>query len=480
LFYVLNSLGQLFTGVNVQPDPVKFVQLTAPYWKDYVANWTMLGYRPPPGCDIVTQDSNLSQFCSPDAFVVPSSVTLNLTITHCEACIPEAGGKRWTYMHWIMTTMPGVFGMPHGVANPSGVALIIILTVMFVCSLSFVRRGGYFQVFYCTHMLYFFYWGLLLIHAPEFWKWFIGPACIFVIEITYRILTSFLGRGKTVVSAGVILPSRVTHLIIKRPAGFNFSPGDWVFIKIPKVARFEWHPFTISSAPEMHDTFHVHIRGVGEWTNRLYKHFEDEYARQQTGLLVRENKIEKLRGTVRQKYDNARSIMSKSIRMKSAGEDADFVSLAEKYTVDKDRQKERLQRREEKLRQLSSTFTEELPIKEDAENNNNNNNEEPGAEGAAPTGRPQGFNKRFLKSLRYLRQEPTVIKYDTGSAAEIQVPPGLTYDDGNERFELMVSNSGELRNRKISHYDGPGKRAKLNKPLEVRGEIHLLIVSVEK
>ena len=467
------------SGVNVQPDPVKFVQLTAPYWKDYVANWTMLGYRPPHGCDIVTQASNLSRFCAPDAFVVPAGVSLNLTITHCEACIPEAGGARWTYMHWIMTTMPGVFGMPHGVANPSGVALIIILTVMFVCSLSFVRRSGYFQVFYVTHMLYFFYWGLLLIHAPEFWKWFIGPACIFVIEITYRILTSFLGRGKTVVSAGVILPSKVTHLIIKRPAGFNFSPGDWVFIKIPKVARFEWHPFTISSAPEMHDTFHVHIRGVGEWTNRLYKHFEDEYARQQTGIQLRENKIEKFRGTVRQKYDNARTIMSKSIRMKSAAEDADFVSLAEKYTVDKDRQKERIQRREEKLRQLSSTFTEELPIKEDAESNNNNNNEEEGAaavvDGSIPPGRPAGFNKRFLKSLRYLRQEPTVIKYDTGSAAEIQVPPGLTYDDGNERFELMVSNSGELRNRKVSHYDGPGKRAKLNKPLEV-GSCQIVLI----
>jgi hypothetical protein len=362
------------------------------------------------------------------------------------------------------------------VANPSGVALIIILTIMFICSLSFVRRSGYFQVFYVTHMLYFFYWGLLLIHAPEFWKWFIGPACIFVIEITYRILTSLLGRGKTVVSAGVILPSKVTHLIIKRPAGFNFSPGDWVFIKIPKVARFEWHPFTISSAPEMHDTFHVHIRGVGEWTNRLYKHFEDEYARQQNGLLMRENKIEKFRGTVRQKYDNARSIMSKSIRMKStAAEDADFVSLAEKYTVDKDRQKERIQRREEKLRQLSTSFPEELPANDDvAEDNNNNNDEVDGetpagvsATSTTATGRPQGFNKRFLKSLRYLRQEPTVIKYDTGSAAEIQVPPGLTYDDGNERFELMVSGSGDLRNRKVSHYDGPGKRAKLNKPLEV-------------
>ena len=48
------------------------------------------------------------------------------------------------------------------------------------------------------------------------------------------------------------------------------------------------------------------------------------------------------------------------------------------------------------------------------------------------------------------------------------MPPGLTYDDGIERFELMVSDNGELRNRKVSHYDGPGKRAKLNKPLEVK------------
>ena len=452
----------------MQPDPVKFVQLTAPYWQDYASNWTMLGYQIPPGCHLVTEDSNLTDYCEPDAFVTPPGMSLNLSISHCQACIPEEGGMKWSYMYWMLTTMPGVFGMPHGVANPTGVALIIILSIMFICSLSYVRRSGYFQVFYVTHMLYFLYFALLLMHAPEFWKWFIGPACIFVIEITYRILTSFLGRGKSLVSAGVILPSRVTHLIIKRPPGFNFSPGDWVFIKIPEVARWEWHPFTISSAPEVHDVFHVHIRGVGEWTNRLYKHFEDEYARQQAGGQHKENKIDRFRGTVRQKYDNARTIMSKSIRMKSP-EDTDFVSLAEKYTVDKEKQKERLQKREEKLRQLSNTIRDNArlveEIAEGEEGANNNNEGEAKADGTPE--RPAGFNKRFLKSLRYLRQEPTVIKYDTGSAAELQVPPGLTYDDGNERFELMVSDTGELKNRKVSLYDGPGKRAKLNKPLEV-------------
>ena len=50
---------------------------------------------------------------------------------------------------------------------------------------------------------------------------------------------------------------------------------------------------------------------------------------------------------------------------------------------------------------------------------------------------------------------------------ELQVPPGLQYDSGTERFELVVNENGDVKNRKASQYDGPGKRAKLNKPLEV-------------
>ena len=63
--------------------------------------------------------------------------------------------------------------------------------------------------------------------------------------------------------------------MIKKPDTFKHSAGDWVFIKVPKITQFEWHPFTISSAPEREDAFTLHIRGVGNWTNSLYKHFED-------------------------------------------------------------------------------------------------------------------------------------------------------------------------------------------------------------
>ena len=81
-------------------------------------------------------------------------------------------------------------------------------------------------------MLYFLYFILLIFHCPDFWKVLLCPAIIWSGEVVYRLLHSFVGHGQTQISAGVLLPSRVTNLIIKRPEGFKFSPGDWVFIKV--------------------------------------------------------------------------------------------------------------------------------------------------------------------------------------------------------------------------------------------------------
>jgi FAD-binding domain len=90
-------------------------------------------------------------------------------------------------------------------------------------------------------------------------------------------------RGKTYISSGLLLPSKVTHLVIKRPPHFVFRPGDYVFVNIPTIAKYEWHPFTLSSAPEEAEHIWLHIRGVGEWTNRLYNFFEREQERLHNG-----------------------------------------------------------------------------------------------------------------------------------------------------------------------------------------------------
>lgn len=54
-------------------------------------------------------------------------------------------------------------------------------------------------------------------------------------------------------------------------------------MNIPNIAKYEWHPFTLSSAPEEDDYIWLHIRGVGEWTNRLHDYFEKEHKRLHNG-----------------------------------------------------------------------------------------------------------------------------------------------------------------------------------------------------
>jgi NAD(P)H-flavin reductase len=153
-------------------------------------------------------------------------------------------------------------------------------------------------VFYFTHLLYIAFLTLLIFHAPEFWKWVIAPLVIFVLEKLYRTLASLLGYGKSYITQATVLASRVTMLKIKRPDGFKYEPGDWVFIRIPQIAKSEWHPFTISSAPENREHVTLHIRGVGQWTNRLFDYVEAK--KKEEGLIVRQN-------TVRNKVKNLKN-----------------------------------------------------------------------------------------------------------------------------------------------------------------------------
>ena len=58
----------------------------------------------------------------------------------------------------------------------------------------------------------------------------------------------------------IIILTQVVHLEIGRPKGFRFNAGDYIFVNIPKIARYEWHPFTISSSAEGKSPLSLHVR----------------------------------------------------------------------------------------------------------------------------------------------------------------------------------------------------------------------------
>ena len=106
-------------------------------------------------------------------------------------------------------------------------------------------------MFYYTHRLFYVYVALLILHCPNFWKWFIVPGIIYIFELVRRTFYTRNSKfGDSTIHQINPLTSRVTELTIRRPEYFDFKVGDWVFVKIPHIAKDEWHPFTISSAPE--------------------------------------------------------------------------------------------------------------------------------------------------------------------------------------------------------------------------------------
>ncbi|XP_063962551.1 NADPH oxidase 5-like isoform X2 [Lytechinus pictus] len=175
--------------------------------------------------------------------------------------------------HWardvFVRRFPGL-GLVEGSCIITGILIIIVLIIMTICSMPFIRRKGHFQVFYWTHQLCIVFWSLIILHSKYFWIWFIAPGFIYFIE---RLLRLQIYRrtmyGKTFIKNAYILPANVVHLVIQRPPNFKFHAGEYVHVNIPSIASHEWHPFTISSAPEQEDFLSLHIRCVGHWTNRL-------------------------------------------------------------------------------------------------------------------------------------------------------------------------------------------------------------------
>ncbi|KAM8903035.1 NADPH oxidase 2 [Spinachia spinachia] len=195
------------------------------------------------------------------------------------------------------------------VAGLTGVGITLALILIITSSMEVIRRS-YFEVFWYTHHLFVVFFVGLVFHGfgrivrgqtagsletnrpeacaehfedwggsgsgcavpvfagnpPMTWKWVVGPMILYVCE---RLVRFYRAHQKVVITKVVMHPSKTLELQMKRK-GFHMEVGQYVFIQCPSVSRLEWHPFTLTSAPE-EDYFSAHIRIVGDWTEALYE-----------------------------------------------------------------------------------------------------------------------------------------------------------------------------------------------------------------
>lgn len=156
---------------------------------------------------------------------------------------------------------------------PGSTGHIVTLCMIFMYS-SAVKyiRGPMFNVFWFTHHLFIIFYGILMFHGaaailepPNFYMWTLGPFFLYTVERVIRVMR---GKQDTILQLAVAHPSKVLELQMRKST-FDYKPGQYLFLNCPYIAKHEWHPFTITSAPE-EDFVSVHIRIVGDWTGDLY------------------------------------------------------------------------------------------------------------------------------------------------------------------------------------------------------------------
>lgn len=152
----------------------------------------------------------------------------------------------------------------------TGHIVLIIMVLMYSSAVESIRRP-LFEGFWYTHHLFVLYYVIISFHgaaalfgAPEFVYYICGPLFFYAIERTVRVLR---GNQTTMLILARSHPSRVLELRMKKQS-FPYKPGQYLFLNCPYVSPHEWHPFTITSAPE-EDFVSVHINIVGNWTGKV-------------------------------------------------------------------------------------------------------------------------------------------------------------------------------------------------------------------
>nr|XP_043619174.1 putative respiratory burst oxidase homolog protein H [Erigeron canadensis] len=182
----------------------------------------------------------------------------------------------------LLLTVPGF----------TGIIMDILMFFCFLLATHAFRRNvinlpwplnhlaGFTSFWYAHHLLIIVYI-LLILHGyflvfatfwyrKTTWMYLVVPMLCYATE---RVLTSYDHNYRVNIVKAIIYTGNVLALYMSKPNGFRYKSGMYLFVKCPTISGFEWHPFSITSAPG-DDYLSVHIRTLGDWTTALKNEFE--------------------------------------------------------------------------------------------------------------------------------------------------------------------------------------------------------------
>ncbi|GMP96418.1 hypothetical protein CsSME_00045075 [Camellia sinensis var. sinensis] len=189
---------------------------------------------------------------------------------------------------------PKYITLIEGVEGVTGILMVIFMTIAFTLATRWFRRSLIklpkpfdrltgFNAFWYSHHLFVIVYILLIIHGMYLYlvhKWYLKttwmflavPILLYAGERTLRYFRSGFYPVRLLKVA--IYPGNVLTLQMSKPPQFRYKSGQYMFVQCPAVSPFEWHPFSITSAPS-DDYLSIHIRQLGDWTRELKRVFSE-------------------------------------------------------------------------------------------------------------------------------------------------------------------------------------------------------------
>ncbi|VAI28617.1 unnamed protein product [Triticum turgidum subsp. durum] len=168
--------------------------------------------------------------------------------------------------------VPDYWWFVRGVEGVTGVIMVVLMAVAYT-----LAHPG-FNMFWYSHHLFVVVYVALVVHGvclyinrtwykQTTWMYLAVPVLLYAGE---RLLRALRSHGLTTVRIEkvAVYPGNVIAIHMSKPHGFRYRSGQYIYVNCGEVSPFEWHPFTITSAPG-DDYLSMHIRCRGDWTSRF-------------------------------------------------------------------------------------------------------------------------------------------------------------------------------------------------------------------
>ncbi|XP_050256471.1 respiratory burst oxidase homolog protein C-like isoform X2 [Quercus robur] len=180
------------------------------------------------------------------------------------------------------------------VEGVTGIIMVVLMAISFTLACPWLRRGKPnlpkflknltgFNAFWYTHHLFIIVYALLILHGLQLylikewykkttWMYLAVPLALYICE---RLIRAFRSSVEPVSILKVaVYPGNVLSLHMSKPHDFTYKSGQYMFVNCGAVSPFEWHPFSLTSAPG-DNYLSVHIRALGDWTHHLMDKFSE-------------------------------------------------------------------------------------------------------------------------------------------------------------------------------------------------------------